>query len=404
MAGPFTPVVQQGPRRVVAAPSPAALFRRSEALGAAIGGALLASKTWDFEKILGFGSYGVTVLLIAKDPLRIRKPRRAVLKWPLTPELFGTADFLREANILSDLRGHAHIGQLINYTDDVAKYRPRNRTARGILKRVLETFKTPSESLFRRLGRSGDGSSPAMLLEYLENGTLAKVVEALYYNRFLTVPNRLLWAWYHCLVSACVAMTIKKEGREGGPLELEQPRRDGTDHYRLSHRDIAGRNVMLGTMEPDVFGHLATPKLVMIDFGMARQLPAGREKDSEDENLTEVNRLMLDLVDPRILANNRGFYAMEWNGMVTMAAGLFNRRALPNLDPELRQLLAESFLVEDSSDGGASIKPSLRETFRRTREGMQKGRELYQNRINESDEYIKGFLQRLALDARDPWP
>ncbi|KAI1746337.1 hypothetical protein F4680DRAFT_442611 [Xylaria scruposa] len=355
--------------------------------------AISTSRTWNYEKLLGHGSSGVAMLLVERDLLRSRRPRRAVLKLPLETAT-GVGDLIREARALDFLRGHAHIAQRISFTEDVSSFQPRGGRIRRILRRVVNSFRNPPDNLFVYLSRLNRSDRPALLLEYLENGNLIRIVEQIY-DRDLRLPNRLLWGWYHCLVSACVAMTYAREGPIDQPMKLEVPRRD-QQHLRLAHHDIAFRNVVMDEVDPRVQEHRVTPKLVLIDFGMARQGPSGR--DAEDSNLEAVNTLMLDLIDPSMLINNRGFHPVESdNGFRTMAAGLFNKARLPRLDPELQTLLAHSFRI--GADGEPFQRLSLEQTFAHTRRGMLKPAESYDGQVQESDNYIQAQLQRLLFDA-----
>lgn len=63
---------------------------------------------WEYEKTLGHGTYGLTILLKDKDPLGIRRRRpyrRIVLKRQLVPER-GMSDFVAEITAL-EVRGNA---------------------------------------------------------------------------------------------------------------------------------------------------------------------------------------------------------------------------------------------------------------------------------------------------------
>ncbi|KAI0436593.1 hypothetical protein F4803DRAFT_556850 [Xylaria telfairii] len=360
--------------------------------------AIATSRMWHFEKMLGHGSSGVAMLLLERDLLTSRPSRRVVLKLSLATST-GDEDLAQEAQTLDLLRGHAHIVQRIGYTQDVSSSQPRGGRIRRTLRRVVNAIRNPPENLFAYLTGLSRSEAPALLLEYLENGSLLRIMEQIH-NRRDQLPNRLLWGWYHCLVSACVAMTYEREGPISRPVELEVPQRDH-QHLRLTHNDIAPRNVMVGELDHLVQEHRATPKLALIDFGTARQLPPLCERDAEDRNLEAVNLIMLELINPEIQINGRGFYTYEWNGLRTMAAGLFDGVRLSLLDPELRTLLAQSFRIGD--DGHPLERPSLEETFERTRRGMLKPAQSYQARIRESDDYIRVKLQRYLFDADNEW-
>ncbi|KAI0530009.1 hypothetical protein GGR58DRAFT_272772 [Xylaria digitata] len=393
-----TPVDRAPPPRVSAGD----YYRYSRMRELELRNAIGTAKTWNFEKVLGHGSYGITVLLSDRDPLHLHPPRRVVLKRPLIPQA-AYHDFIREAQVLRDMRGHAHIGQLIGYADDVSRFRPkRGRFARA-LRRLRATFNNPPRNLFKALSV---GSGPAILLEYLENGSMIKVLAALYRRR-AGLPNRVLWSWYHCLVSACVAMTQKKEGFEGGPLELENYVTDG-NHYRLVHDDIAARNIMVDERDPLVSEHSIAHKLVMIDFGMARYEPEGAQENAEQINLRDVNLIMLSLINPealRIMNMDLGEPGLDFGifndlGMNTFAAAVIPRHKYPQLDAELRTLLYESWRFGEIGPEG---HPSLSDTFRRTKTGMEKSHAAYGYSVRESDDYIRAILHHLLLEPDDDW-
>jgi hypothetical protein len=47
------------------------------------------SKLWEYERLLGNGGFGVTMLLRDKNPLRLHRRRRVVLKRPLLSDIPG---------------------------------------------------------------------------------------------------------------------------------------------------------------------------------------------------------------------------------------------------------------------------------------------------------------------------
>ncbi|KAI1363494.1 hypothetical protein F5Y08DRAFT_309249 [Xylaria arbuscula] len=375
------------------------LFLRARELAQETGLAFLTSHTFHYERLIGHGSYGVTLLFREMDHLHCDTWRRIVLKLPLVPQV-ADLDFSREAEVLEKLRGHAHIVQIIAYAADIKDYASREGgRIRRTIRRVINAFRNPPAHLFGYLQYISQNRGPAILLEYLENGNMIKLYEKLYVRKY-QLPNRLLWAWYHCLASACIAMTYSREDEEAEPrpVQLERPHRD-RPHLRLIHDDIAPRNVMIDERNPFVQDHRTAPKLVMIDFGLARQLPEGREQDAERRNLDAINLLMLDLVFPPF-ADPRGrrMRPTEYNGIRTEASGLFRGRRTSLLDPELRRLLAESFRIGDNDEPLG--RPSLQETFERTKFGMLKPPESYRDAsLRETDDYIRVSLQRFLHDA-----
>ncbi len=61
--------------------------------------AFSSSRGWEFEKALGNGSFGLTVLLRDRDPLKLRRHRRVVLKRALRQN-DGVEDFVAEMRAL----------------------------------------------------------------------------------------------------------------------------------------------------------------------------------------------------------------------------------------------------------------------------------------------------------------
>ncbi|KAI0965693.1 hypothetical protein F4678DRAFT_485183 [Xylaria arbuscula] len=354
------------------------LFQRARQLVREAQNAIATSRTWHFETMLGNGSFGVTILLSERNPLH-RYQRKVVLKLPLTPGA-RNRDFTREAQTLKLLRGHAHIVQLINYTQDLSALQPREGRIRRALRRLENVFRNPPKNLFTYLGRLNRSDSPALLLEYIENGDLYKMMDSLWSLRY-QLPNRLLWGWYHCLVSACVGMIYERQEPEPRTIEVEVPQRDH-QHLRIVHDDIAARNIMIG--ERDLF------------------VPDRDQKRSEDNNLEAVNIIMLQLINPPVDPANNVYTPVPWNGITTMAAGVFDGRRTSLLDPELQTLIAESFRIGEER-GEPFGRPSLAETFERTKRGMLKPVESYPNQFRETDDYIRIRLQRFIYDADHGW-
>ncbi|GAW14644.1 hypothetical protein ANO14919_040470 [Xylariales sp. No.14919] len=394
-----TPVAQIGaPARDV---SPGELFRFARNVEYQTRTAITSSRLWEMERVLGHGSYGLTMLLRDRDPLTLRNHRRVVLKRALVPEV-GVDDFVREAAALEDLRGHSHISQLIAWTRNTRQFQRtgRGQRIRQVFRRLLGAVgRNPPEAIFRALGNI---AGPAILSEYQPNGNLANIM-LLQYEHNIIFPNRLLWGFYHCMVSACVAMTYRKDGPIGGPLVLERLR-GARPHYRLLHNDIAGRNIMLGNTEPTVRVHRALPKLVLIDFGLSQRAPPGNERYAEADNLTAQ---MLMLINPRRLENGQAaLEPVQWGGFLTLASGILDEAQFPTLDPELRQLLAESFRC--TADYQPERRPSLAETYLRTRRGTRKGPSEYpyQLRLFERDDSLRALLDAILYDVnhnRDEW-
>ncbi|KAJ3575256.1 hypothetical protein NPX13_g4095 [Xylaria arbuscula] len=353
------------------------------------------SPGWEYEKSLGNGSYGITVLLKDRDPLRIRRrrrDRRLVLKRQLVPER-GAQDFLAEMSALQNLRGHAHIGQMIDSTYETHNFLSRGGQTARFLRRILRVFSNYPENIFKSLAHH---RGPAILLEYLEGGSMYDFERrkiALNTN----LPNRLLWSFYYCMVRACAAMTYAKNAPYGERLELEELH-PNEPHYMLRHGDIAFRNLMFDDYEPHVPEHRAAPKMVLIDFGLSATVAEpgmpGAATLAETLNLHECAKHMVFLINPFLneLPNNAYLYDVR-AGLATLAWSIIPDRdghdPFPWLDNELRYLLCDA-LTDPLK------RPSLEQMLRRTRRGAEKPASAYGARApDESDQACHRVMQQL---------
>ncbi|KAI1756269.1 kinase-like domain-containing protein [Xylaria castorea] len=349
--------------------------------------AFSTSKLWEFERTLGNGAYGITMLIRNKSYFA-RRPKRVVLKRSIRQDE-GQRDLINEMDSLRALRGHAHIGQLIDAIEDVVYTRPRAGRIAAIARRMLGMIENPPENIFKILHlRRG----PALILEYIENGSLASLKQKIYARR-IQLPNRVLWSWFYCLTRACVGLTHEKENFKGGPLELETLQPAGEDHFPLEHRDIAARNLMIADSEPTVPEHQLVPKLVMIDFGIATWAPNAYY--AQLANMYGISMVMMYLivVDRALRGQVR---ITNHNGIVTKAGLILPNNGVdpfPRLDPDLRDLLVRTLNNVDAQ------RPELPQVFEEVRVGMMKDASAYPGNIYETDDYIRGLLQRLLNDA-----
>ncbi|KAK5630074.1 hypothetical protein RRF57_005789 [Xylaria bambusicola] len=357
---------------------------------------------WEFEKVLGNGSYGITVLLADKDPLHIRRDRnnrrrRIVLKRQLIPEQ-GMADFLAEMQALEQLRGHAHIAQMIDSTVNTQYFRSRGGRTVVFLRRILRALTNHPENIFKIMAHH---RGPAILLEYLEGGSLYTFALRQYETN-TKLPNRLLWSIFYCLMRACAAMTYGKNAPYGGPLELEELQQD-EPHLLLRHNDIAFRNLMFDDYEPQVPEHQTLPKVVLIDFGLATYIKrdgvprAGEIADKY--NMHECAKLMVKLIHPRAKVAGDLYAYITNPPLLTQAWEIIPDRYgydhFPWVDNQLRYLLCEAL-------GDLNYRPSLQQMLRRTRRGALKSASAYGPRApDESDAACQAILQQL-LHTPDP--
>ncbi|KAI0502807.1 hypothetical protein F5B22DRAFT_652717 [Xylaria bambusicola] len=353
---------------------------------------------WELEKVLGNGAFGITVLLVDKDPLHIRRDRnrrrrRIVLKRQLASDR-GMTDFLTEMRALEELRGHAHIAQIIDSTVDTQYFRSRSGRTAEFLRRILRSLTNHPENIFKAVAHH---RGPAILLEYLEGGSLYTFARRQYETN-TKLPNRILWNIYYCMMRACAAMTYAKNAPHGGPLELEELQKD-EPHLLLRHNDIAFRNMMFDDYEPEIPEHNAIPKLVLIDFGLAGYVkPEGitharAGEIAETYNMHQCAQLMVTLIHPHAqLAGNMYAYIHD-PPLRTQAWEIIPDRHGNDhfrwVDNELRYLLCEAL-------GDLQYRPSLQQMLRRTRRGAGKPASAYGARApDESDLACQGILQLL---------
>jgi hypothetical protein len=150
------------------------------------------------------------------------------------------------------MRGNAHIVQMFASSTNVSSYqgsaglaiRPR---IRSIFDTVDAAFENPYRSLFGHISGLG---GPALLLEYLPNGSLRQFTNSMRAARprpFL--PNRLLWRILACLVRACIGLMWPPEAREGQQAKLEEMRPEEPTNA-VVHGDMHGGNIIFGDLDP----------------------------------------------------------------------------------------------------------------------------------------------------------
>ncbi|KAK6073202.1 hypothetical protein SCUP234_08800 [Seiridium cupressi] len=158
-----------------------------------------------------------------------------------------------------------------------------------------------------------------ILLEFMENGCLAGLINKLAEDPNSSIPNRILWAFWLCLVRACVGMEFppnkfhpdrkRPTGRPPGDNVIDADNiRPGflndlkglgkTIWYSALYRTASARSVLLNgfelinTMPANRFNytrpkpdrepheHEFTPRLKISDFGTAQRVKPYKRKDS----------------------------------------------------------------------------------------------------------------------------
>ncbi|RYC62208.1 hypothetical protein CHU98_g4010 [Xylaria longipes] len=283
-----------------------------------------------------------------KAPFAPRRYRRVVLKRSIRQDE-NLNDLITEMDQLRVFRGHSHIGQLIDSTPDVSYLRPRAGRIAAVARRLFGKIENPPENIFKTLSYI---RGPGIILEYLENGSLANFQQ-----------------------------------------KLEEITADGGFLHPLEHRDIAARNLMIGECEPTVPEHHLIHKLILIDFGVAEY--ANNAYLAQRGNMFQIARAIISLiiVDLRLGLAER---IDDYNGIRTRAGTILPENGVdpfPRLDPDLRNLLVRMLNRFEGQ------RPDLAQVLEETRLGMMKDASAYPGNRHETDEYIQFFLQEFLHNA-----
>ncbi|KAI0910688.1 kinase-like protein [Ustulina deusta] len=348
------------------------------------------SKYWEFERILGLGSFGVTVLLKEREHA-VEHRKRIALK---LAQVGGIKQLENEIKWLRRLHGAKHIVKMLASCDDlVAAAREHGRGDRltAFIDSTLWIFgklrRVPPITAFDTLaGVKG----PALALEYLEHGDLLRFKEEL--DRLNAhPPNRILWSLFLCLIRACTGMAYPV----GRPLEtasiLETMPSDGREWKYMIHGDIAPRNIMLGYAD-GLNEHFTSPALKMIDFGAATQFPT--PGIALESNIHGVASIIANLIDHGPMRRE----TVDWENHTTLAGAILpsphGHDPYPSVDLELRGLVARCMYT------GPSKRPSLEEVLAITSNAvLTKTAVSFPDPTQETNGAIRAFWQRLIFDA-----
>ncbi|OTB11578.1 hypothetical protein K445DRAFT_213462 [Daldinia sp. EC12] len=133
-----------------------------------------------------------------------------------------------------------------------------------------------------------------MYLDEIENGTLTSFMERAKVLGLRTLPNRILWRIFLCMVRACIAMAWPINF----PSDTETTTSCSDEPTGLAHNDIHGSNFMFGTLA-DAPEHDVFPILKLLDFGLARVIPSYRMRSSgtgEQHNVQDIGIMMASVL------------------------------------------------------------------------------------------------------------
>ncbi|KAM0811103.1 putative serine threonine protein kinase protein [Seiridium cardinale] len=158
--------------------------------------------------------------------------------------------------------------------------RPRKRrdelTPQELARKKINWDKKPSQRSGYQAEERGD--QDFLLLEFVENGDLtALLVKCKEQDK--TVPNRILWRFWLCMVKMCIAMAFPPRkfhpDRKNHQSELDEVVPDAKHHWRMKrmvHFDLDPWNIFVGSIEPDPSHHSLIPRLKLGDFGTAHEV------------------------------------------------------------------------------------------------------------------------------------
>ncbi|KAI0477763.1 hypothetical protein GGR56DRAFT_692537 [Xylariaceae sp. FL0804] len=203
-----------------------------------------------FEKMIASGVFGATMSVVETLP-QVGGWRRLVVKRALGGEhLKLDEDCLRvEINWLRQLGGSLHIVRMLFGKDEM-----------------------------------GDGlPGPMCILEYVPNGSIGDLIVNLS-DMEETIPNRVLWAFFLCLIKACMGLAYPQQLVDGAAARPEYAF-PGTAPRNIAHGDMHNGNVMIGDLEPGG-AHSRIPILKLIDFGVTGEYKALNNKPGSKDNWT----------------------------------------------------------------------------------------------------------------------
>ncbi|KAK8017279.1 hypothetical protein PG991_008355 [Apiospora marii] len=306
-------------------------------------------------------------------------------------------------------------------------------------KHVMNIVEIPADPLNRRKSPlRRHGVENWMFIEWVEHGTLHRLVRRAREENIEYLPNRMLWRFFMCqetrgsqltdlqVIRMCIAMAWPPEqpiGPPEGAFEIIRQKPPLT----ITHGDLHNENGPF-ELNPEYLEHDITPVLKMIDLGkMSGNDHRGANFDATKENIRDVGNLMhelctllnpwerSDLYDGRQTAEFQPPIPINnvTTPIETEAVALVllpprsdnetgNEIPCPRLDPDLRLLICSCLAVHPR------FRPGLAELFQavveavHVRDAVWYSREGagYCNPAMETDESISGLLQLLLRDAR----
>ncbi|KAI1733832.1 kinase-like domain-containing protein [Xylaria scruposa] len=327
------------------------------------------SSDWEYEKLLGNGSFGLAVLLRRKGGDGPHRHRMAV-----KVALNSAAEELRsEISWLKKLHGAKHIVQILASCDNLSQ--PDPEASSGFI----------DQTAFSSLaGIQG----PVLALEYIENGDMLSLFQRMF-DDDVHLPNRMLWSLYLCLIRACIGMAYPIGRPIGSPPILETIPDDGTPPQGITHNDIASRNIMLGIgdgLDEHHLGHV----FKLIDFGEADIMP--NPNMGPQINLRAISVYIAFFINMADISQRQ---VVNYKGFGTQAGQLLPQSwgdPYPWLDPDLAGLIAECMYVDLEN------RPTLQQALDRASDAvLNKTAASFSEPEEETDYAINQFVQTYVI-------
>ncbi|KAI1746968.1 kinase-like domain-containing protein [Xylaria castorea] len=332
--------------------------------------------SFQYEQAIGSGMFGVAYSVMEK---RLgRRARRLVVKRAQTE--LAENELRDEIRMMTKLNGSAHIAAVIAAKDDHENTQLRP----GIVGRLVSKITSREKDML--VGLPG----PTLVLEHLENGTVHNLMGALG-RKTRTLPNRVLWSFFLCLVRACIAMRSPPEQPYGAKPELEEISETRL-RSSITHSDMHSGNILLGSAG-DFPEHAVIPPMKLIDFGLSY---TGGWGEGDSRNLLDAGKQIYYLIMGRY--RDIGFRHELHNGVNTNATEILPRNGqepYPMLDTDLRNLVARC-LAMDPTD-----RPSLAEALGICKNALETRTPGFYgfHSARETDYLIRHLLQEIVYDA-----
>ncbi|RYP92319.1 hypothetical protein DL770_001521 [Monosporascus sp. CRB-9-2] len=324
----------------------------------------------------GSGGYGICSAL--KEFLPDGRERKLVIKRAIGGE---SAALLVEIERLKQIQGGKHIAQTRTISNNPLERAVPLDSVGAFSDMTLGSGDESSRSegsgplsaiLSGRSASSGQSTiaypKPFIIMEFIENGVLSDFIDKAGKARDLdlmlcrSIPNRVLWRFFFCLVRACVGMAWPNQFNDpdGEPV-LEEPRRD-EEPGNFTHTDLSIENVMLGNFIRNELEHDTAPILKVIDFGLDRRFrtqSGALDMNGVPTNLRDVGQIMINIIlletyptSPdgssrsysKISGDDEYYYDTDASAILPDDEG---KNPFPYLDPDLRDKICECMAVDE---------------------------------------------------------